>query len=211
VIKGEPTCPRCGRGVRAPSLVSNSWQCDIHGVVHPLQPITRPSVKQLDAVLTRSQVPVWLPWPLPTGWVFTGVAHAGDERGGARATAVACTGPSPLGGPGELILVAEEMGVGLGARYAGLDGADPGPVYEDTAAHAKLFAAGRPTAMWCVPDTGDRAVFVGEARGLWLWAIMWPEIAGHLIYEEVVLTDLRDAGAEIELLPIGALSPRLRS
>jgi hypothetical protein len=29
------------------------------------------------------------------------------------------------------------------------------------------------------------------------------------MYDELVLTDLRDAGAEIELLPCGAISPRL--
>lgn len=55
----------------------------------------------------------------------------------------------------------------------------------------------------------DRAVFAGEALGLWLWAIVWPEQAGLLMYDELVLTDLRDAGAEVDLLPCGALSPRL--
>jgi hypothetical protein len=29
------------------------------------------------------------------------------------------------------------------------------------------------------------------------------------MYDELVLTDLRDAGAEIDLVPCGALSPRL--
>jgi hypothetical protein len=29
------------------------------------------------------------------------------------------------------------------------------------------------------------------------------------MYDELVLTDLRDAGAEMELVPCGALSPRL--
>lgn len=48
-----------------------------------------------------------------------GGASAGDERTGARATAVALAGPSPLGGPADLVLVAEEPGVGLGARLAG--------------------------------------------------------------------------------------------
>ena len=44
----------------------------------------------------------------------------------------------------------------------------------------------------------DRAGFVGEARGLWLWAVVWPERSGLLMYDELVLTDLRDAGAELE-------------
>jgi hypothetical protein len=29
------------------------------------------------------------------------------------------------------------------------------------------------------------------------------------MYDELVLTDLRDAGAEVDLVPCGALSPRL--
>ena len=67
-----------------------------------------------------------------------------------------------------------------------------------------------PTAMWHVTGTpGDRAVFVGEAMGIWIWAVAWPERAGMMLYDELVLTDLRDAGAEVELVPCGALSPRL--
>ena len=136
----------------------------------------------------------------------------------ARATTAAAAGPppwpapgpGPLGGPGELILVAEELGVGLGARYAGIDGPDPGPdMCVDKPPQAKVLAAGRPTPLWHVagaPD--DRAVFAGEARGLWLWAVVWPEQSGLLMYDELVLTDLRDAGAEVDLVPCGALSPR---
>ncbi|MGH3328851.1 MAG: DUF6758 family protein, partial [Streptomycetales bacterium] len=113
------------------------------------------------------------------------------------------------GGAADLILVAEEPGVWLGARYAGLSGLDPGPVPADTAAHAKIYAGGHPTAMWCVDGGRDRTVFVGEARGMWLWAVLWPEPAGLLMYEKVRIADLRDVGDEIELLPFGAVSPRL--
>ena len=207
-MKAEPSCPRCGSRVRAPGLLSATWQCDLHGAIHPLQPVQPPTVKELAETAANSQVPVWMPWPLPTGWEFTGVAYAGDEAG-ARATAVACAGPNPFGGVGELLLIAEEMGVGLGARFAGLEGPDPGEIFEQTAAHAKLYAAGRSTSMWNVPDTGDRAVFLGEAGGLWLWAVLWPHDAAHLMYDDLVLTDLRDAGAEIDWIPVGGLSLRL--
>jgi hypothetical protein len=180
-------------------------------MVHPLQPVVPPSVEALSVVVNRAEVPVWMLWPLPLGWLFTGVAYAGDDRSGGRATAVACTGPGPLGGMGELVLVAEELGVGLGAHYAGIPGPDPGSrMSVDQSPHAKVLAAGRPTPLWNVagvPD--DRAVFAGEARGLWLWAIVWPEKSGLLMYDELVLTDLRDAGAEVELVPCGALSPRV--
>ncbi len=64
--------------------------------------------------------------------------------------------------------------------------------------------------MFHVPAApADRAVFAGEARGLWLWAIAWPEQSALVMYDELVLTDLREAGAELSLLPCGALSPRL--
>ncbi|MGN5380085.1 hypothetical protein BIV25_15665 [Streptomyces sp. MUSC 14] len=210
-MRGEPSCPRCGGRVRAPGLFADAWQCDVHGTVYPLQPVIPPSVEALAAVVQRTHVPVWMPWPLPVGWLFTGVTYAGDDRSGGRATAVACTGPGPLGGPAELVLVAEELGVGLGARYSGIDGPDPGPYMNiEKPPDAKVLAVGRPTPLWHVFRTPeDRAVFAGEALGMWLWAVMWPEQSGLLMYDELVLTDLRDAGAELDLVPCGALSPRL--
>jgi len=189
--------------------MSSAWECGLHGAVFPLQPPIQPSVDAVEAVVRDSKVPAWLPWPLPLGWVVTGITGAGDERSGTRASVVACSGPAPLGGGGELLLIAEEPGVGLGARYAGLPGPAPGPVSGDAPAHAKVHAAGHPTAMWCVDGSPDRAAFVGEALALWLWAVLWPESAGCLLYEELSLADLREAGQELELLPFGALSPRL--
>lgn len=138
----------------------------------------------------------------------SGFAYAGDDRSGARATVTAMSGPSPLGGPAELFIVAEEPGVGLGARHAGLDSTDPGNGFDSGAADAKVIAAGHPTALWCLPAASDRAVFVGEAKGLWLWALVWPETAGVLMYDGVVLTDLRDAENEPDLI-FGSVSPRL--
>ncbi|MBM9507695.1 DUF6758 family protein [Actinacidiphila acididurans] len=210
-MRGEPSCPKCGRRVRAPGLFSDSWQCEAHGPVHPLQPVVPPSVEALGVVVNHAKVPVWMPWPLPVGWLYSGVAAAGDDRTGGRATAVACSGPGPLGGPGELILVAEELGVGLGARFAGIEGLDPGSAMSvDKPPAAKVLAAGRPTPLWHVDGSpGDRVVFAGEALGMWLWAVVWPEETGLLMYDELVLTDLRDAGLEADLVPCGALSPRL--
>lgn len=151
---------------------------------------------------------MWLPWPLPDRWLVTGFAYAGDEHTGARACAVACSGPAPLGGPGEMVLVAEEPGVGLGATYAGLPGPDPGEGFGGGAPHAKLHIRGHPAPLWSIDSGSDRAVFVGEAMGQWLWAVLWPAAAGVLFLERVELTDLRDAGHELDL-PYGALSPRI--
>ncbi|MFY1678660.1 DUF6758 family protein [Streptomyces sp. WMMC905] len=210
-MRREPVCPKCGGRVRAPGLPAETWQCAVHGAVHPLQPVEPPGAETLAAVSRRARVPVWLPWPLPVGWQFTGVARAGDDRAGGRAVAVACSGPGPLGGTGELLLVAEEPGVGLGARYAGLDTPDPGSHLDvRRPPEVKASAAGRPTPLWHVGGAPvDRAVFAGEALGVWLWAVVWPERSALLMYDEPGLADLRDAGVDVRLVPCGALSRRL--
>ena len=43
---------------------------------------------------------------------------------------------------------------------------------------------------------GDVAAFVGEAKGLWLWALVWPASAGVLMYDSLTLLDLRDGYQE---------------
>lgn len=207
-MRGRPSCPRCGGFLHEPGLWSSTWRCDGHGDVHPMQPVLQPTLDHLHDLSHRSGVPVWLPWPLPRGWLLTGLASAGDERTGARATAVACSGPAPLGGVGELLVVAEEPGVGLGARFAGIDGPDPGVFPDLQPADAKVSAAGHPTAMWAVEGRDDRAVYVGEALGCWIWVVVWPESAGFLLIDDFVLTDARDAGSGLDV-PLGALSPRL--
>lgn len=209
-MRAEPSCPRCGTALHAPGLWSSSWTCAAHGAVPPLQPVVQPTAEVLHAAAAGAKVPLWMPWPLPRGWLVTGVATAGDERTGARASAVVCSGPAPAGGVADAVLVAEEMGVGMGARFAGLDAPDPGPV-PDRGPDAKLHAAGIPTAMWSLdpgPGAHDRAVYVGEALGCWLWAVLWPGTAGFLLIDDFVLLDLRDAGHELDI-PCGALSPRL--
>ena len=208
-MRGNPRCPRCSGALHPPGLWSSDWVCDQHGPVAPLQPIGQPSSDVAHAVADSASVPVWLPWPLPRGWLVTGVASAGDERTGARATALACSGPAPLGGVAEVILVAEEPGVGLAARYAGLTGPDPGAIPDDRPCDAKITAAGHPTALWAWEGAAnDRSVYVGEALGCWLWVVAWPDSAGFLLVDDFTLLDLRGTGHELDI-PCGALSPRL--
>jgi len=166
----------------------------------------RAAADVVGAVAADSAVLVWVPRPLPPGWTMTGLGHAGDERTGARATVVALSGPAPLGGPGDLLLIAEEPGVGLGPRFAGLDAPDPGMV-PDRTAEAKLGVAGHPTPLWSAPSAPDRVAFVGEAKGCWLWAVLWPTGASLLLLEPFELHDLRDGGADALLY--GAPSPYL--
>ncbi len=207
-MKAEPTCPRCGGPLRAPGLWSSAWQCDEHGSVPPLQPVLRPGAEMLENLRAKAAAPLWMPWPLPARWVVTGFAYAGDDRTGAVATVVGCSGPAPLGGAADLLLVAESPGVGLGARLAGLRGPDPGEGFDDCPPHAKLDAAGHPTPMWNVEAGADVAVYVGEAKAAWIWALLWPAAAGVLLLENFGLRDLteRSNGADV---PFVALMPRL--
>lgn len=162
-------------------------------------------------IVRDSRVPVWVPWPLPTGWLVTGFAYAGDERTGARATVVAVSGPSLTYGPADLLIIAEEPGVGLGAAFAGLEATDPGTGFDRGPSHAKIDVKGHPTALWCVAAAPDRAVYVGEALGNWLWVVVWPAEAGYLItLTELSLRDLRDQDQTLDL-PFGAFCPRLES
>jgi hypothetical protein len=150
-----------------------------------------------------------MPWPLPAGWLVSGFAEAGDERSGAHATVTALSGPSVTSGPADLLVVAEEPGVGLGAGFAGLHGPDPGEGFDYGPPHAKIDIRGHPTPLWCVSGAADRAVYAGEALGNWLWAIAWPAEAGCLIaLAELTLRDLRDNDQDLDL-PYGAFSPRL--
>lgn len=158
----------------------------------------------------RAGVPVWVPHPMMDGWVVTGIGSCGDDRTGAEATVICCSGPGPLGGPADLVLVSEEPGVGLGARFAGIAGTDPGELTDRSPA-GKLHADGHPTPLWQVEDgSQDQVAFVGEALGRWLWAILWPASAGHLLLDHLHLADVRQAGpAAYEMLGYGAESPRM--
>jgi hypothetical protein len=215
------SCPRCGGVLRPPDLMHSEWRCDVCGPVPPLHSVTHLSADVLGGVLERLRasngsdgvMPLWCPWPLLPGWTVTGVAWAGDERTGLRATAIALSGPAPLAdGPADMAFVAEEPGVGLGASLAGVAGPDAGPALHQAVEagppHAKLKVGGHPTPLWAVPSLEDRSAYVGEARGMWLYAVTWPSAAGYVLAESIVLHDL------VESLPselvFGAPSARLR-
>ncbi len=200
------TCPRCGAALRAPGLMDSAWQCERHGAVAPLRVPPRASAEHLRQAAEHTAVPVWAPLPLPAGWTVTGLGTAGPERA-ATGVAVALSGPSPLGGPADLVLVAEEPGVGLGARMAGLAALDPGRC-ADGAPDAKVEAAGHDTPLWRCDSAPDRCAFVGEAGGVWLWAVLWPPAAELVLLEHVVLHDLRDEAHVGEVLPFGAPTTR---
>lgn len=174
----------------------SDWRCAAHDAVLPFHVAEHISREIVDAARMQLRVPLWCPWPMLPGWTVTGVAWVGDDRTRGRGSAVACSGPAPLGGAADVLLIAEEPGMGLGPRFAGLDAPDLGPLVPErmaaTAAQAKVRAAGHETPMWAIDTRDDRSVYVGEAKGVWLYAVAWPASAGYVLAEHVTLHDLAE-------------------
>lgn len=204
------TCPRCSGPLRPPSLMDSGWSCGEHGeVTAPYLRLAHPTPESVRQLALTDGVPFWSALPLPGGWTLAGLGAAHDTRTGrARGTAVALAGPSPLGGPADLLLVAEEPGVGLGEHVAGMPDLDPGDCTRG-APDATVLAAGHLTPLWRCRSAQDRAALVGEALGVWLWAVLWPPEAELVLLEQVELHDLRQDSRGAPDLPIGAASPRL--
>src|ERR1700745_1081859 len=99
-------CPRCRSVAHAPTAWSSAWRCAVNGEIKPLAPAGLRTTDGLHVLAEHARVPVWLPWPLPAGWLVTGFTGAGDERTGTRGSAMALSGPNPLGGPAAMLLVA---------------------------------------------------------------------------------------------------------
>jgi len=112
-----------------------------------------------------------------------------------------------MGGPAEMMLVSEEPGVGLGARFAGLHGPDPGSSLCEGAPAGVVEVGNHEFPLWHV-EAKACAAFAGEVSGNWLWLVMWPDTAGMLMVEPMELRDLRDPGQQMDL-PFGAPSPQL--
>lgn len=196
----------------------SEWRCNECGPGPPLHVPAHIGADVTHAVVVElthraDPLPLWCPWPLPVGWTVTGVGWVGDDRGGARASVLACSGPAPLrGGPADMVLVAEAPGVGLASRFAGVPGLDPGPLLAEAMAgsppHAKLRIGGHPTPLWSVTSGEGRSTYVGEANGLWLVVVTWPTSAGYLLADNLVLQDLTD-WLPPEMV-YGASSPYLR-
>ena len=204
----DPVCVRCRGPLRTPEH-HGAWACPEHGDVEPLHPALPPEEGHLLDVAASSGVPVWMPWPMPAGWSVSGVRRAGGT-GPSRGVAVSLTGSGLTARQVEMVLVAEEPGVGLGSSYAGLLSTDPGPELADLPRDTKLTAAGHPTALWSLP-VSDRAGYVGEAGGLWLWVVVWPVSEWMVVHDDLHLVDARtpENRAHLAGIPTAALSPRL--
>ena len=188
---GSSWCPKCGADLVPPGPYDSDWRCSRHGRVLPLATFERIDRAAVAHVRDHSEVPVWLPTPLPAGWELAGLAAVGDDRSRYRATATAFRGPAPLGGEGEWLVVAEEPGVGLGSGYVAREQSTL-PVPGDGPPSAKIHADGHPTPLWPVLDTGPgRSAYVGEASGVWFWLIAFPSDAGYAVFDDLAVADLR--------------------
>jgi len=204
------SCPRCWSPVAGDR---GGWRCADHGAITPLW---RPSVASYESMAEHLQrgsaIPTLLPWPLSPGWLVTDFGSVGVPGQEAKASLSSCSGVSDLDGVVELTVVAEEPGVGLGARCAGIHRTDPGAEIGDGPPHVRVRIDGHPVPLWSVstseggPDF-DRSVFAGEAQGRWLWLILRPASAALLLKDEWILSDVNELGPELMDLPFGGNPP----
>ena len=205
----EASCPRC---TSATTETDGGLVCSLHGAVEPLwRPRTADYASFAELVSRVADMPTYLPWPMSPGW---SIADFGCVCGPDRALATVTTtvGSSDLDGPVEVTIVAEEAGVGLGARCAATVHDDPGHQVGVGPHAIKVRAGGRSVPMWAVDARDDddllaRSVFAGEADGRWLWLVIRPAAAALLLRDEWLLADVTGFGPEALEMPFGGARP----
>lgn len=201
------SCPRCATLL---SDEGDGYVCAVHGPVPALwRPVSASYDDFAELVRRAGALPTYLPWPMSPGWSVAdfGCVVDGDK---ARATVTTTTGNSDLDGPVEITVVAEDPGVGLGARCAGTPYIDPGEQIGKGPHDIHVRAAGRPVLMWSVDAEGDelleKSVFAGEADGRWLWLVVRPASAALLLRDEWLFADVTDFGPAAVEMPFGGPS-----
>src|SRR5690625_2778079 len=170
-------CPRCAGPLREPSAWSARWTCAAAGEVGPAWVLREPLAQVVGGIVTTLAVPLWLPWPLSRGWVLGALVLAGDATTGVGGAGLVLSGPHPLGGAADWVLVAEEPGVGLGAGLAGLAEVDPGSAVVGAPA-AAITVSTHAVPLWQVHAATDRATYDREWEGCWMWTIFRPRDPG---------------------------------
>ena len=121
-------------------------------------------------------------------------------------------GTSELDGPVDVLVVAEEAGIGLGARCAGTRYTDPGGEIGDRKPSAKVRIGSQQVSLWDISTSSDdgefdRSVLAGEAAGRWLWIVLRPASALLLFHDDWILRDVSAVGPQLVELPFGGHRP----
>ena len=187
--------------------------CPDHGGQAPLW---RPEEASYDGFIahlrTAGAFPTYVPWPLGGDWSITDFATVSDGVRDARATLTCTSGTSELDGPVDVIVVAEEAGVGLGARCAGTRHDDPGAEIAYRSPTARVRIDSQSVNLWDVSTSAsdgelDRSVLAGEAAGRWLWIVLRPASALLLLRDDWILRDVSGRGPQLVELPFGGHRP----
>jgi hypothetical protein len=197
-------CPRCF-SVLVDEHGDGSLSCREHGLVLPMQPSTAADADVANQVAAISAVPLWTPWPPPVGWRLAALQVVGEDGGPWRAVASGLQAEDRVWGPGEIVLVAEEPGVGLGSALAGIDALDAGAAAVGQP-YTSVVASERATWLWLVDGPDDGVALVGERDACWLWVLIKAPQAHVLAVDLPPLADVRDLGAEAQLIPTGGRS-----
>lgn len=203
-------CPRCTSVV---TQWQGKWACDDHGPTAPLWRPPEATYEDFADHLRRTPTfPTYLPWPLGPGWRVSDFALVGEESQDAVATLTCASGVSALDGPVEVLVVAEEPGVGLGARCAGTSAADPGEEIGRGSPDVRVRIGYQSVPLWTVStsasdDRFDRSVIAGEAYGRWLWIVLRPASAILLLRDDWILKDVSGLGPPLVELPFGGDRP----
>lgn len=203
------SCPRC----RERPTGSPEWaDCPAHGRV-PL--LWRPDEVGYEAFadhLDRARdFPTYLPWPMAAGWVVSdfGVVTRGSGR--PLATVTCCSGSTDLDGRVDVFVVAEEAGVGLGGRCAGLPAPEPDIGFGLGRPAVRVRINSQSVPLWTVSTSEagelDRSVVAGEAGGRWLWIVLLPASAVLLMQDEWILRDVSALGPALVDLPFVGPGP----
>ena len=159
---------------------------------------TAPTAEGCTDLLKEAAVPVWLPWPIPLGWLVTGFTGAGDDRSGTTGLRGRAVRAQPGRRPGRDAGHLRGAGGGPGRAVRRAAGPDPGEGFATGPPHALVQFGHHEFPLWHVGRAGA-AAFAGEVLGSWLWIMLWPDTAGMLLLETLSLRDLRDPGQELDV------------
>ena len=205
------SCPRCPESF-GPLGPGTTGECTHHGDQPPLLRAGAASYDLFTEHLRAADgFPTYLPWPMGSGWRVTDFGVVVDG-GRATATVTCCSGATPLDGRVDVLVVAEEAGVGLGARCAGLPTTDPGAGFGQGPPSVRVRIDSQGVPLWPVSTAGvggelDRSVVAGEAGGRWLWLVLLPASAVLLLGDEWLLRDVSREGPHLVDLPFEGPPP----